>query len=50
MFYLIDGVRFGIIGASDSPVSLGFGICLVATLGICTLAWVMLRSGYRLKA
>jgi ABC-2 type transport system permease protein len=50
VFYLIDGVRFGIIGASDSPVSLGFGICLIATLGICTLAWVMLRSGYRLKA
>ncbi|MFW8594574.1 ABC transporter permease [Cribrihabitans neustonicus] len=50
VFYLIDGVRFGVIGTSDSPPLLGLLICGGATFAVCLLAWAMLRSGYRLKA
>ncbi|WP_372574510.1 ABC transporter permease [Ruegeria jejuensis] len=50
VFYLIDGVRFSVIGASDSPPVLGLAICLLATLAVCALVWRMLQSGYRLKA
>lgn len=50
VFYLIDGVRFGIIGTSDSSPVLGFVVCSLSALAICTLGWAMLRKGYRLKA
>ena len=50
VFYLIDGVRYGMIGTSDSPPLLGLMVCSGVLLAICLLAWSMLRSGYRLKA
>ncbi len=50
VFYLIDGVRYGMIGVSDSNPLVGAVVCLVATAVICGMAWQMLRTGYRLKA
>jgi ABC-2 type transport system permease protein len=50
IFYLIDGLRFGMIGVSDSSVWLGMAICGAATLAIGSAAWTMLRTGYRLKS
>ncbi|WP_282076624.1 ABC transporter permease [Epibacterium ulvae] len=49
VFYLIDGVRFGVIGTSDSSPMLGALVCLGACGAVCALAWWMLRTGYRLK-
>jgi ABC-2 type transport system permease protein len=48
-FYIIDGVRFGMIGVSDSSPWLGLAVVLAACLvvvGIC-LRWM--HTGYRLK-
>ncbi|ATG36354.1 MULTISPECIES: ABC transporter permease [Phaeobacter] len=50
VFYLIDGVRFGVIGTSDSSPLLGLLVCSLSSAAIGTLAWLMLRSGYRLKS
>ncbi|MCJ8332939.1 MAG: ABC transporter permease [Epibacterium sp.] len=50
VFYLIDGVRYGVLGVSDSNPVLGFFVCLAASVVILGMAWQMLRSGYRLKA
>ncbi len=50
VFYLIDGLRFGMIGVSDSPPMLGLVVCSVATLLVCAATWQILRKGYRLKA
>ncbi|MBC6408186.1 MAG: ABC transporter permease [Rhodobacteraceae bacterium] len=50
LFYLIDGVRFGVIGVSDSPPALGMIICLAATATVAILTWQLLRTGYRLKS
>lgn len=50
VFYLIDGVRFGVIGVSDSSPWLGLAVCASATFGVCALAWWMLKTGYRLKS
>lgn len=50
VFYLIDGLRFGMIGTSDGAPFVGMAICSGASFAICLLAWAMLRSGYRLKA
>lgn len=50
VFYLIDGLRFGMIGVSDSSPLLGLAICTGATAAVCLVIWQMLRTGYRLKA
>ena len=50
VFYLIDGLRASVLGVSDSSPWLGFGIVLVSTLAVGTLAWWMFRTGYRLKS
>lgn len=50
VFYLIDGVRFGMIGTSDSSPVLGLAVCGCATGVVLLVGWAMLRSGYRLKA
>ena len=49
-FYIIDGVRFGMIGVSDSSPWLGLGIVSVACAGVMALCWHWLDRGYRLKA
>jgi ABC-2 type transport system permease protein len=50
VFYLIDGLRFGTIGASDSSPWLGLLVCTVATAAILALCWHWFRIGYRMKA
>ncbi|SEQ12323.1 ABC-2 type transport system permease protein [Thalassovita taeanensis] len=49
IFYLIDGVRYGVIGVSDSSPWLALGVASLSTLAVSTLAWAMFRTGYRLK-
>jgi len=47
VFYLIDAVRHGMIGLSDSARWLAFAVVSAVTLAI---AWQMFATGYRLKA
>ena len=49
-FYIIDGVRFGMIGVSDSSPWLGLVVVFAATAAVLWLNLRWLRSGYRLKA
>lgn len=49
VFYLIDGARYGMIGASDASPVLGLVVVSATALGVCLLCWVWLRKGYRLK-
>lgn len=49
-FYIIDGVRFGTIGVSDSNPWLGLAVVLVASVVVLGIVWNWLRVGYRLKA
>jgi len=50
VFYLIDGVRFGMIGVSDSSPWLGLGVSVGTGLAVSVVAWAMFARGYRLKA
>ncbi|MFV2053530.1 ABC transporter permease [Aliiroseovarius sp. YM-037] len=50
IFYLIDGVRYGVIGRSDSSPVLGLVICVATSAAVIALCWWMFRRGYRLKA
>ena len=49
-FYIIDGVRYGTIGVSDSSPLLGLAVVLGAGAVVLTIVWRWLRDGYRLKA
>jgi ABC-2 type transport system permease protein len=50
VFYLIDGVRFGVLGVSDSSPIKGVLVAGVATLAVMALAWRWFKTGYRLKS
>ncbi|MEM8850209.1 MAG: ABC transporter permease [Pseudomonadota bacterium] len=50
VFYLIDGLRYSVLGVSDSSPWLGFAVVSVSTTVIVALAWWMFRTGYRLKS
>jgi ABC-2 type transport system permease protein len=49
VFYIIDGVRHGYLGVSDSSPWLGLAVCTAATAAVLGLAWHWFRTGYRLK-
>lgn len=49
VFYLIDGARYGMIGASDASPLLGLGVVSGTTLAVSALCWYWFRTGYRLK-
>ncbi len=49
-FYIIDGVRWGMLGVSDSSPWLGLLVVGAVTAAVLWLNWRWLRSGYRLKA
>jgi ABC-2 type transport system permease protein len=50
IFYLINAVRYGFLGASDVPIGLSLGV--TATLALVMVTWssYMFRTGRRLKA
>ncbi|MEM1360503.1 MAG: ABC transporter permease [Pseudomonadota bacterium] len=50
IFYLIDGVRYGVLGVSDSSPWLGLVVSALSTGAVCFLVWRWLRLGYRLKS
>ena len=50
IFYLIDGVRYGMIGVSDATPVLGFAVGSIATILVAATAYGMFARGYRLKA
>lgn len=48
-FYIIDGVRFGMIGASDASPLIGLLCVLPVTLAVLALGRHWFATGYRLK-
>ncbi|MFX0544082.1 ABC transporter permease [Roseovarius sp. S1116L3] len=50
IFYLIDGVRFAMLGVSDSSPALGAVVATGATFAVAGAALWMFARGYRLKA
>ena len=48
-FYLIDGVRHGVLGVSDADPRLGMAVCLGATAVVLAGCWQAFRTGWRLK-
>jgi len=49
-FYIIDGVRFGALGVSDSSPWLGLWVVALCTAVVLAIVWRWLAVGYRLKS
>ena len=49
VFYLVDAVRFGLLGISDAPPWAGTALVAVLAAASTGAAYAMLRSGYRLR-
>ncbi len=49
VFYLVDGVRHGMIGRSDAPPMVGLALAFALAALAVGGAYAMLRSGYKLR-
>ncbi|MEM9580955.1 MAG: ABC transporter permease [Pseudomonadota bacterium] len=49
IFYLIDGLRYSVIGVSDSSPLLGLAVSCGSVAVVSAVAWWMFKTGYRLK-
>ena len=49
-FYVISGFRYGFIGQADSPVLLGAGVLLAVNIALALSCYMLLKSGWKLKA
>jgi len=49
VFYLIDLVRYGMLGVHDAPLAMGAGMLAFLLVGALGVAYAMLRSGYKLR-
>ncbi len=50
VFYLIDGMRYGVIGVSDRSPVLGAAVCGGLCLVLAFWGWRWFSTGYRLKS
>lgn len=50
VFFLIDGFRYGFIGAGDSDLRIGVAVTAALNLALVTACYLLLRSGWRLKS
>ncbi len=49
LFYVVDGVRYGMLGISDAPPLVGMALIAVLCASSLAVAHGMLRAGYRLR-
>ena len=49
-FYVISGFRYGFLGEADSPLVVGAAALLVLNIGLWSLCYALLRSGWKIKA
>lgn len=50
LFYLIDGFRYGFIGAADSPIVFGAFLSLGLSAAAFFITYLLFKRGYKLKA
>ena len=49
IYYMINGIRYTILGTSDSSVSMSFWMAILLTLLFTSAAIIMMQSGKRIK-
>ena len=49
IYYMINGIRFTILGVSDSNVLISYGMAIILTLGFTVSSVLLMRSGKKIK-
>jgi ABC-2 type transport system permease protein len=49
-FYIISGFRYGFLGTTDSNIMLGGTVLLVVNVALAIFTYLLLRSGWKIKA
>jgi ABC-2 type transport system permease protein len=49
-FFIISGFRYGFLGVSDSNVYLGAAVLIALNFSLAILAYLLLRSGWKLRS
>jgi ABC-2 type transport system permease protein len=49
IFYMVDGMRFGMLGVSDADPRAGAALLVVLAAAAVGVAYALLRSGYKLR-
>jgi ABC-2 type transport system permease protein len=49
-FYAISGFRYGFLGVADSPIIVGALVLLAINIGLATLCYFLLKSGWKIKS
>ena len=50
LFYVIDGLRYGLTGVGESDIGLGVAIILVLNAALAVILYRLFRRGWRMKA
>ena len=50
VFYIVDGIRFGLTGQAEVSPMLGTGVCLVVTVFLWLVSYRLFSVGYRMKS
>ena len=50
VFYMVDAVRYGVLGISDAPPAVGVGLVVVLAAAALVGPYLLLRSGWRLRS
>lgn len=49
VFHVVDAIRWALLGVSDGDPAVGVGLLAVLAAGSLAAAWLVLRSGWRLR-
>ena len=49
-FYMIDGFRYGFIGASDASITVSFAVVSFLFIFLLIISYFILKSGYKLRS
>ena len=50
VYFVIDGMRYGMTGRAETDPMIGLGVVIAATAALWLLCWRIVVSGYKLKA
>ncbi len=49
-FYIIDGFRYGFLGASDSSIYKGLLVLIICNIAVVLVCYLLFKKGYKIKA
>ncbi|MBI2023955.1 ABC transporter permease [Candidatus Giovannonibacteria bacterium] len=49
-FYFVDGLRYSMVGVSESNRNFGIFLILALVIGLSTWVWILFKRGYKIRA